>query len=122
VRGIAPVLGAVQVWCSLWREVGAGICSAPLQYEASCSEWVPRHCRILLICGRHALQGGCPVRLDVAGMTEEDKYAWSVQCGARRVLLHHPREPPTATANCPGGHARHQRTATTMMLVQKAEL
>merc|ERR1711972_127359 len=38
---------------SLWREVGAGICGAPLQYE-----------------------GGCSTRLDVSGMSDEDKYAF----------------------------------------------
>merc|ERR1712224_220066 len=45
---------------SLWREIGENACSAPLEYEGSCS-----------------------VRLDVAGMTDEEKYAWSVRCGAR---------------------------------------
>lgn len=45
---------------SLWREIGAGICQAPLEYEGSCS-----------------------VRLAVAGMSAEDKYTWSVRCGAR---------------------------------------
>jgi len=45
---------------SLWREVGASICNAPLEYEGSCS-----------------------VRLDVASMSEEEKYTWSTRCGAR---------------------------------------
>merc|ERR1719265_2084661 len=45
---------------SLWREIGTGVCSAPLQYE-----------------------GDCASRLETAGMSEEDKYAWSIRCGAR---------------------------------------
>lgn len=45
---------------SLWREIGSGVCSAPLQYE-----------------------GDCASRLETAGMSEEDKYGWSVRCGAR---------------------------------------
>lgn len=45
---------------SLWREVGKGVCQAPLEYEGSCS-----------------------VRLNVGSMSEEEKYAWSVRCGAR---------------------------------------
>jgi len=49
-----------QICPSLWREIGTGICQAPLEYEGSCS-----------------------VRLDVAGMSGEEKYTWSVRCGAR---------------------------------------
>jgi len=45
---------------SLWREIGSGVCSAPLQYE-----------------------GSCAARLDVTGMSEEDKSTWSLRCGAR---------------------------------------
>jgi len=45
---------------SLWREIGSSICQAPLEYEGSCS-----------------------VRLHVTGMSEEEKYTWSVRCGAR---------------------------------------
>lgn len=45
---------------SLWRDIGGGICQAPVQYE-----------------------GSCAMRLDVAGMSEDDKYVWSVRCGAR---------------------------------------
>jgi len=45
---------------SLWREIASNICSAPLHYE-----------------------GDCTGRLDVAAMTAEDKYTWSVRCGAR---------------------------------------
>lgn len=45
---------------SLWREVSAGICSAPLQYE-----------------------GNCAMQLNTDGMSEDDKYTWSVRCGAR---------------------------------------
>lgn len=45
---------------SLWREVGKGVCQAPLEYEGSCS-----------------------ARLNVASMSEEEKYVWSVRCGAR---------------------------------------
>ena len=32
------------------------------------------------------LQGDCAGRLDVAAMTAEDKYTWSVRCGARSHL------------------------------------
>lgn len=49
-----------QVCPSLWREIDKGICSAPGQYE-----------------------GGCPMRLNVSSMGDEDKYAFSVRCGAR---------------------------------------
>lgn len=45
---------------SLWREIAHGICSAPLTYEGDCSS-----------------------RVDVLSMTEEDKFTWSVRCGAR---------------------------------------
>jgi len=45
---------------SLWREVGDGVCSAPLQYE-----------------------GGCSRRVAVAEMSESDKHTWSIRCGAR---------------------------------------
>lgn len=45
---------------SLWREIGSDICQAPLEYEGSCS-----------------------VRLDVTGMSKEEKYTWSVRCAAR---------------------------------------
>jgi len=45
---------------SLWREIGSSICQAPWEYEGSCS-----------------------VRLNVAGMSEEEKHTWSVRCGAR---------------------------------------
>lgn len=45
---------------SLWREIANGVCSAPAQYE-----------------------GPCSVRLSVASMSEEDKYAFSIRCGAR---------------------------------------
>ena len=29
------------------------------------------------------MQGGCSIRLDVNGMSDEDKYAFGVRCGAR---------------------------------------
>lgn len=45
---------------SLWREIAPGLCSAPLNYE-----------------------GNCATRLNVAAMTEEEKYSWAARCGAR---------------------------------------
>jgi len=45
---------------SLWREIGNGLCSAPLQYE-----------------------GQCAARVEIGSMSEKDKYAWSIRCGAR---------------------------------------
>jgi len=34
---------------------------------------------LMLVC----FQGSCSVRLDVADMSEEEKYTWSTRCGAR---------------------------------------
>jgi len=45
---------------SLWREIAAGVCQAPLEYVGSCS-----------------------ARVNTATMTAEEKYTWSVRCAAR---------------------------------------
>lgn len=45
---------------SLWREIGSGICAAPIHYA-----------------------GDCSTRVKTADMSEEAKYAWSVRCAAR---------------------------------------
>jgi hypothetical protein len=35
------------------------------------------------------LQGDCGVRLETADMSDEDKYVWSIRCGARLLHISH---------------------------------
>ena len=33
------------------------------------------------------MQGNCATRLNVAAMTEEEKYSWAARCGARPPVM-----------------------------------
>ena len=70
------------------------------------------------------LQGECAVRVETAQMSEEEKYTWSIRCGARlrarrlRVVM----RTDGLDFVVPGGHALSWGSAATTMSAPKVLL
>lgn len=66
------------------------------------------------------LQGSCAARLDVTGMSEEDKSTWSLRCGARLGMRTHCfKDDSVVLLVISGGHAQRLSSAAMKTYVLK---
>ena len=66
------------------------------------------------------LQGSCAARLDVTGMSEEDKSTWSLRCGARLGMrIYCSKNHSFVLSVISGGHAKRPSSAAMTMYVLK---